>query len=433
VLQACSNALGFLTALLLARLLGSEEFGQYSFAFAWASFLVIVALVGMDQLLVRGIAQYEVQQDYARMRGLLRRASHIVLATSCGIGAVGCLVAIAFSSPELKAPICAAMALVPITALTFVRQGAMQALGKVVLGQFPEYLIAPVLILAGVAVLAVAGGGWLSATTCLLCYVVATGIACGIGALLLRRSLPEPMSGARPLYDTKVWLKASVPMMLINGVWSSNRYVSILILGMIAGPTSAGVYNVVERGAAAILLVHLAINMPLAPVLARLHAEGDQVGVERESEHMARIATVVSLPVCIAFAVFPTVYLGIFGSGFDEGATAMSILALAQIVNAATGPAGTVLIMSGLERPAMWATGAGSLVNVILGFALVPFLGITGAAIAFAASLIAWNMALVLLGRRLAGVNVTAFHGLAIAQRMTTDENEPAGLGDRLR
>ena len=47
---------------------------------------------------------------------------------------------------------------------------------------------------------------------------------------------------------------------------------------------------------------------------------------------------------------------------------------------------------------------------------LVPLLGVTGGAIAFAFSLALWNTVLVVLARRLVGVNVTAFHRLAVSQ-----------------
>ena len=59
------------------------------------------------------------------------------------------------------------MLLVPLTALTLLRQGAMQAFGRVVSGQLPEFLIRPLLILAGILLLEWLGRGILSPTTAL--------------------------------------------------------------------------------------------------------------------------------------------------------------------------------------------------------------------------------------------------------------------------
>jgi O-antigen/teichoic acid export membrane protein len=415
ILQGVSTALGFLTAVLLARLLGQGGYGHYTYALAWAGFLTIPALVGMEQFLIRGIARYEVQRDWGLMKGLLRRTNQIVLLTSSVIAGVGCTVAVMWLSPSLVEPFCIAMALVPVTALTLLRQGAMQAIGRVVTGQMPEYLIGPLLILIGLGALVLIGGGALTATTALAAYLAGMAVAFIVGAVLLRRALPAVLRSVSPVYATLEWLQASLRIMLINGVWMTNRYVGILVLGTLDSPRATGVYGVVEKGAALIVMVHFAVNMPLAPAIARLHAQADHAGLERVTERMARVATLVSLPVCAAFAIFPGVYLSIFGPSFGIGATAMTILALAQLVNAATGPASNVLIMTGHERPAVLATAAGLLVNVVLGIALVPLLGMTGSAIAFASSLVFWNVALVILARRLIGVNATAFRRLAIA------------------
>jgi O-antigen/teichoic acid export membrane protein len=419
VLQGVSTGLGFLTAVLLARLLGQGGYGRYTYALAWAGFLTIPAIVGMEKFLIRGIARYQVQQDWSMMKGLLRRANQIVLLTSMVIAVVGCAIALLWLSPSLVAPLCLAMVLVPVTALTLLRQGAMQAFGRVVTGQMPEYLIGPLLILGFLGALVLIGGGALTATTAVAAYLAGMAVAFLVGVVLLRRSLPTALRTTSPRYATREWLFASARIMLINGVWMANRYVGILVLGTLDSTRATGVYNVVEKGAALIVMVHFAVNMPLAPAIARLHAQADHQALERVTERMARVATLVSLPLCAGFAIFPGAYLSIFGSSFGIGATAMTILALAQLVNAATGPASNILIMTGYERPAVLATAAGLLVNLLLAIALVPLLGMTGSAIAFASSLAFWNVAMVILARRLLGINATAFRRLAIATAAT--------------
>lgn len=416
ILQGTSTALGFLTAVLLARLLGQDGYGRYTFTITWAALLTIPALAGMDQFLVRGMARYDVEQRWGLMKGLIRRANQIALLAALALAGCGCAVALLWLSEPLVAPFCVAMLLVPITVLTRLRQGAMQAIGRVVTGQLPEYLIWPVLTIVGVAGLALIGGSALSSTTALAANVTGMAVASIVGAILLIRSLPRALRSVSPAYATGEWTGASLRIMLVNGLWMINRYVSLLVLGTLDGTRATAVYGVVERGAALIVMVHFAVNMPLAPAISRFHTQADHAGLERTTEHMARVATLVSLPVCAAFALFGGVYLGIFGKGFQAGTAAMAILALAQLVNAATGPAGNLLIMTGNERSAMRATFAGLAINIVVAAALVPLLGITGSAIAFASSLIAWNLALVVMARRRVGVNATAFRTLAMVK-----------------
>jgi O-antigen/teichoic acid export membrane protein len=390
ILQGGSGVMAFVLAVLLARFLGSRGYGIYALAFAWSTLLGVPAILGLNTFLVRGIAVYEVKKQWSLMKGLLFRTNQLVLLTSTTIAVGGAIVAVTLLSPSYRVPFCVAMLLVPLTALTLLRQGAMQAFGRVVRGQLPEYLIRPVLIILGVLALEL------------------------VGRLTPTTALGANVTSVRPEFATREWLRASLPMMLIAGVWMANNNITTLIVGALDGPRAAGVYSVVQKGAEVIVILLYATNMPLAPAVARLHAEGDRQGMQHTTERMARATLLVSAPVAVAFIAFPHLYLDLFGSSFQSGATALMILAFGQLVNAAAGPSGNVLIMTGQERIAVRGVAAGLLANVVLAVVLVPPLGVTGGAIAFASGLVLWNTALVVLARRLVGVNVTAFRHLAV-------------------
>jgi O-antigen/teichoic acid export membrane protein len=423
VLQGVSNAVGFVLSVLLARLLGASGYGVYALGLAWASFLAIPAILGLDRFLVRGIATYEVHEQWSLMRGLLRRTNQLVLVTSTILAVIAAGVGFVALGSSLRTPFCVAMILIPITNLTMLRQGAMQAIGRVLSGQLPEYLIRPFLILAGVLVLELAGHGALTATTALAANVTGVAVAFTVGAILLKRALPHALRSVAPRYVTREWLRASLPMMLIAGVWLANSYAGILVVGTLQGARAAGVYTVVQKGAELIVVLLAAVNMPLSPAIARLHARGDRAGLEHTTERMARATLYVSAPLALAFALLPNVYLSIFGSGFRSGSTALVVLAIGQLINAAAGPSGTVLIMTGQERVAVRGVAAGLIANVVLAVALVPPLGVTGGAIAFASSLMIWNTILVVLGRRRVGINVTAFRRFAMCRDASHEQD----------
>lgn len=414
ILQGGSGMMAFVLAVLLARFLGSRGYGLYALAFAWSTLLTIPAILGLNIFLVRGIAVYEVKKQWSLMKGLLFRTNQLVLLTSTTIAVCGAIVAVTWLSPSFRGPFCVAMLLVPLTALTLLRQGAMQAFGRVVRGQLPEYLIRPLLIIVGVVALELVGDGALTPTTALGANVAGVAVAFVVGAVLLRRALPTALRTVRPEFATREWLRASLPMMLIAGVWMVNNNITTLMVGTIDGPRAAGVYTVVQKAAEVIVIVLYATNMPLAPAVARLYARKDRQGLEHTTEQMARATLVVSAPLAVALMVFPHIYLDLFGASFQTGATALVILALGQLINAAAGPSGNVLLMTGQERIAVRGVAAGLLANVVLAVVLVPPLGVTGGAIAFATGLALWNTVLVVLARRLVGVNVTAFRRLSL-------------------
>jgi O-antigen/teichoic acid export membrane protein len=433
ILQGASGVMAFVLAVLLARFLGSGGYGHYAVAFAWSTLLGVPAILGLNTFLVRGIAVYEVHEQWGLMKGLLLRANQLVLLASTTIAVCGAIVAVTFLSPSFRGPFCVAMLLVPITALTLLRQGAMQAFGHVVRGQLPEYLIRPLLIIVGVVALELVGHHALTPTTALGANVTGVGVAFVVGAVLLRRALPAVLRTARPTFVTREWLRASFPMMLIAGVWTANSYATILLVGTLDGARAAGVYTATQKGAEVIVILLFATNVSFAPTIARLHARQDWKGLEHTTEHMARATLLVSAPVAIAFMALPHIYLGLFGTSFQTGATALMILALGQLINAAAGPSGNVLLMTGQERVAVRGVAAGLLANVVLAVVLVPSLGVTGGAIAFAFGLALWNTVLVMLARRLVGVNITAFRHLSMQSHSRSCPSGVSRLSRRLR
>lgn len=424
-LQGFSLATGFATTVLLAHTLGSLGYGRYAYAIAWASLLTTPAILGLDRFVIRSMAVYELEGRWDLVKGLLRRTNALVLAASALVGVLAGAVAILTMEAHLRWTFCLAMLLIPFGALTLLRQGAMQALGQVVKGQFPEFVVRPLVLLVAVGGLALAGNS-LTSTTALAANVLAVAVAFGIGVIMLRRALPLVLRQVTARYEMRSWLTASLPMMWFGAVWYGNKYIATLIVGTLAGPSAAGVYSAVERGSELIVLVLIAANMPLAPVIARMHAAKDRLGMQHAIERVTQAVLLVSVPIAAFFAIFPSVYLKVFGPSFQSGATALTILAIAQAVNAAAGPTGNVLLMTGHERAAVGGIAAGLISNVVLGVVLVPTLGVTGGAIASGSSLILWNVILALSARRKLGVNVTAFPWLAMRGPAPAERATPA-------
>lgn len=415
VLQGASSAAGFAVAVVLARLLGESGYGSYAFAVACASVLTIPAGLGLNRFVVRGIATYEVKRQWGQLRGLVLGANKIVFVTSTGIAVLGCVIALTVLAPTYRWVFVVAMLLIPVNALVLLRQATMQAFGRIVTGQMPEYVIRPVILLGGIGVLAVADRRVLTPPIAMGVNVAAVSVAFVAGVLGLRKAIPEQARAIAPRYEVRKWIAAALPMMLIGGMWQVNGYVTTIAVGTLGGARDAGIYSAVEKGGEFIVLLLVAANMPFAPVIARMHARGDRAGLEHTAERIAQVTVLAASAVAAFFVFFPGTYLGIFGHGFASGGAALRILALGQLFNAVAGPVGSVLIMTGHERAAIWGVGSGLVTTLALSLALIPALGVTGAAVADAASFVVWNTVLVVLCRRLVAINATAFWPLSMA------------------
>ena len=103
----------------------------------------------------------------------------------------------------------------------------------------------------------------------------------------------------------------------------------------------------------------------------------------------------------LALATWP-LYLGtlfyapemlrLFGEEFVQGAPALQILATTSLFAAACGPIEAVFVMSGRTTQNLIFNTLALALNVGLGFALIPSLGLEGAAIAWAVSMVTTNL-----------------------------------------
>lgn len=402
-LKVLGIVFSFATTILLARVLNADGYGVYAYAVSWATLLFVPSMLGMDTLLVRDIAAYGTVKDWPRMRGLLVTSLVAVAVTSVGIAvAAGALLEVARVTPDALSAVLLGLLLVPLMALTRTIGAALRGLHKVVAGQLPELALRPVLLLA-----LLVGGAWLLARdfgppVALGAYLIAAIVALVVAVGQLWRYVPAPARAARPRYELRRWAISALPLLLIGGLGVVNTQTDIVLLGALRGPSDAGIYRVASRGAEFIEFVLLAVNAPLAPMMARIHARGETPHLQRLLTSSARLVALLSAPIAVGLILFGDVYLGLFGQSFLAGRQALTLLAAAQMVNAFFGSVGMALTMTGHERDALRGLLLAAILNVALNVALIPSLGTVGAAIATGTSIVAWNVVLgALLFRRL--------------------------------
>jgi len=86
--------LGFslLTAVVLARVLGPEQYGIYSYVLAIVSILAIPAMFGLPSLIVRETTKAEVKQEWGKMRDLWFWANSLTASLSIIIALITAVV-----------------------------------------------------------------------------------------------------------------------------------------------------------------------------------------------------------------------------------------------------------------------------------------------------------------------------------------------------
>jgi O-antigen/teichoic acid export membrane protein len=396
--------------LILARALGASGFGIFSYALAWAALLGVPAMLGLEQLIVRGVARAEAARDAAGTRGLIDwsiRTAILASVASAALAGVGITLLGAIPAGG-EIAFWVAMLLIPVTALVRVVQAALRGLEHVLAGFVPELAAMPVMTLTFVAAGVVVLGQAFDPVAAMAAHILAAVIALAVAGWLLIDRLPSAVRRAVPALRHREWLAAAMPLLFISGAHVINRQTDVVMLGVLDGAEAAGIYAVAARGVQLITFVTYAVAAPLAPRVAALHTSGDIQGLRRVVTSSARVMLVFSLPAVALFLILGPWLLGFFGAEFTAGAPALAVLALGQLASAAAGPAGLTLLMTGHERAAAVGAAIGAVVNVLLNLLLIPAFGLLGAAAATAIATTLWSLIHVLMVRRRLDIDSTA-------------------------
>ncbi len=298
----------------------------------------------------------------------------------------------------------------PLAALTKTVAHALFGLQHIVIGQFMEMLLRPLLVLLLAAVIFFIWPGLREPQVAMAAQLVAVVIVLIVSLGVLYRKLPVDAHKAPVEYHSRQWLKSALPFTLIGGAGIIHSQADIIMLGWYRGVDEVGIYRVAVQGAMLVAFGLQAASVVVTPQFSRLYAQGDMINLQRQITLGTRIILLIAVPIALTFVIAGGAIFGkIFGSEFTASHLPMVILSVGQLSLAALGLAGPLLSMTGYETVVSKAMWLSALLNVMLNMFLVPAFGIAGAAWSTAITLTIWNGYLFFLARKDLKINVSPF------------------------
>lgn len=397
VVKVLGAGLMFGFNVLVARLLGAEGAGLFYLAFTVVTVAVVFGRFGLDNTLLRFTAASAAVEDWGAVRGAYRGSVQVALVSSSVTAALlyaaaPALAAQAFLKPDLAAPLrWMAVSVVPLT-LVWIHGEALKGLRRILASQTLQALLIPLLALAALLLMP---RPW-RLREAVWAYSLGTGGAAAAG-ILLWRARARAFRDAPASFPLSRILRTCLPLCGVAACNLAVNWVPFLLLGVWGTKAELGIFGAANRTATLVSFVLVAVNSIAAPTFAALHRKGDRAGLERTALRSAALMTAASAPVLAVFVAFPGSVLGLFGPEFAAGRRVLSLLALGQFVNVATGSVAYLLMMSGHEVLLRNNTLAAAALSVALGLAVIPSWGATGAALATAVPLAFMNLAAVYL------------------------------------
>jgi O-antigen/teichoic acid export membrane protein len=397
-----SVVVGFGVNVLLARLLPPEEMGAYFLTFSTVSFLAVISQGGLNQAIVRFVAESMSRGQGQQARAAVKLAFLIVTLTSAAVAGLSAIgpwhwLSSVFGSSAMDGM--AGLAAVWVVVMS------LQGLQAETFRGFHDIRAATLfggLISGGLTVI-VLGALWITYTgvglgAVLLVALIAGGASVLVAGIAVRARLKTlPRGGATSVKNV---LHVAWPMFVSNLTAFLFTQADLWVLGVFRAEDEVAVYGAAAKVAAFVATPLAIANAVLPPVIAEYFAQGRKDELEQLLRTAATWTTVPAFVVAALFAATgPEVLETVFGPHYRSGAPVLLLLSIGYLIHVSTGSCGYALIMTGHQRVLMWISVCCGLLIPVGGAVVVPEYGAPGIA-AIVATVIVFQNALMLFAVR---------------------------------
>lgn len=370
---------------MLGRHLGADEYGRLSFAMSVATILAVV--FSMPNATIRYFSAYLGRADWPRLAGFMNRI--LVLMFGLGFIATLCLIGLGLAGPtgpeQRFGLLLAAPMVLPLSAAMW-QVSVLRALRRLRESLVPFEIVVPMAV-AGLVVA-------LNLHRAIDAVAVLTAAYLGVtllGSGWIARHLPPAARQAMPVHETREWLRVSATTATSALARTSLARWDVVVIGLLLDMTETGIYSAAARLSLIGSVVLRVIDVVTGPLIAEAFHTGRHDEVRDVLWRGIVVSAVAGLPIFGVMILFPDLLLALFGPQYAAGANLVRILAVGQLVNALTGPVNQALVLSRHESLHARTLLLVNLASICALFALVPWLGATGAALAATFSTILLN------------------------------------------
>jgi O-antigen/teichoic acid export membrane protein len=409
---AVSAVSTFLLVVIVTNLFSQEVAGR--FFTVMSAFLVVLPVatlgtdVGLGRFLLRFVAQGRTQDIPPVIRAaflpvlgstLLLSLATIVLAPEIAdlVGVPGEATALRILAVALPAAVVAELSLAGTRAF-----GRMRATVLV-----DRFLRSVVQVLLVVAVSLTAGGLWLLTSAWAVPYLVTAVLAALVFRGFVRARMAErssasdvvtPYAEVRREFWSFTWPRGITGLAQI-----AVQRADIVLIAILLSPTQAAIYTAATRFVVLGQFGNLAIQQVVQPRFTSLLATGETSALRQVFQMSTAWSMALSWPLYVLVGTMPLVYLDLFGPQYEAtGASVVVVMMVGMLIGVTSGPADTLLLMSGYSKLSMFNALVVVTVDLGLCFVLIPRMGIVGAAVAWAAAiLVRWVLTVVQIRRHL--------------------------------
>jgi O-antigen/teichoic acid export membrane protein len=389
---------GLISRVLIARFGTEADYGVFSLAFVILNISVIIATLGLQHGAVRSIAYARGKDDIERVQKLIPASLQFGVVASISLGIVvffasDIIANKVFHDAALAFPLKVFAFGIPFFTLINVFVSIFRGFGEIGPTVYFQDILKNLLFvvfLLPIVFLSLPFAGAFYA-------FVASQVISLIGLIVYAvKRLPYPIQFRTRAIASPVGRELLLFSLPLLGVAMLNMIIAwtdTLMLGGLKTSAEVGLYNAAHPLAHFISVPLMAMLLIYLPVASGLYARRAMAEMSRNFSILTKWLCSATLPLFLVLFLFPETVLGsLFGASYTAAAPALRILSIGFIINNYLGPNGATLIAMGEARFMMWSALAAAVLNIGLNIALIPPLGLEGAAIASVAAITSINL-----------------------------------------
>jgi len=395
LIRASGMGITYLSLILLARWMGAEQFGIYSYIFSVISILAIIPLFGLSYSSIPLIAEYEVEKAFSKLRGLLLFGTGFVVTISIIISFILALtIRMDFILlGKYRDAFLIGCATLPVFSLLLYLSEASRGLGRAIAAFAPLQVLVPLVFLL-LSFISFYFFGGLESTRAIWLWFFSMLILVIPQLLYLFRIVIKHFSGTSRSYNIRHWLRLSAHFFLISLTVVLLFQMDVLILGIFYEPEIVGYYSAAARTALLVTIVLQAINALGARQYATLYKMNQIYDLQQLLHSLSRWLVWATAGTAIFLLLVGYNLLAFFGTNFTQAYPALAILTLAHATTVILGPVTVLLNVTGNQKVAAKVLTIAAIAGLLLNSILIPIYGMLGAAIATGIMHIYWALSM---------------------------------------
>jgi len=355
----------------VARILGVEEFGLYSFVFSFVALFGILANLGIDHLNLRDVAQ-----DYKKAEEVLGVSISLKIFLSIITIFAAYISIIIFGYDERT------VFLVFLAAFTVVLDN-ISAIFRTMFVAFEKMHLELIVNSVSKAIL-LAGGLFALFSGYGVIGLVITAILASISNLLLsvylcRSKIVKPKIIVSVKKSKDMLLKA-LPFYFIGIFMIIYAKIDIIMLSFFQGNIAVGLYDSAVRLVDSLAIIITSFSTAIFPVMSRFYAQNHK-SVPLIIEKSLKFILVVILPIGVGTSILAQqIITFIYGPDFAPAAIALQLLIWYTVLNFTALFMYLQLNSMNKEKLVSVIVGVSLIVNILFNLYLIPRYSIVGAA-----------------------------------------------------